>query len=101
MSLIVLVVLLQGVHLVSPKSVEDAIDQHLGPESDVSTVRHFMDAHHILYTGYSPEYRRIYGKIYRSSIGLMKGHILVQFDFNEEGKLISHKVVEHFELGWE
>jgi len=100
LTLVFLAVLVQGVHLVSPKSIETAISQNLGPKSDVTSVRHFMDAHQILYTGYSPEFRRLYGKIYGSSIGLMKGHILVEFNFNEEGKLVSHKVVELFEFAW-
>ena len=92
---------MQGVHLVSPKSVETAIGQSLGPKSDLTTVRRFMDAHHVLYTGYSPEFRRMYGRVYRISIGMMKGHIIVEFNFNEDGKLVSHKAVELFEFAWQ
>jgi len=101
LTLAFLAMLVHGVHLVSPKSIETAISQELGPDSDVTSVRHFMDAHHILYTGYSPQFRRLHGKIYGSSIGLMKGHVLVEFNFNEEGKLVSHKIVELFEFAWE
>ena len=98
---IVVAVLIHGVHLVRVRAIETAIAQDLGPESDVGEVRQFMDAHHILYAGYSPQFRRLYGKIYRSSIGLMKGHIIAQFDFDERGKMVSHKVVELFEFAWE
>jgi hypothetical protein len=74
---ILVAVLIYGVHLVRVQAIETAIVQDLSPESDVASVRvrQFMDAHHILYTGYSPQFRRLYGKIYRSSIGMMKGHI--------------------------
>ena len=95
------VVLIKGVHLVSPQSVEIAIDQNLGSESDINSVRGFMDAHQILYTGYSPTLRTAYGKIYRSSIGLMKGYVFITFTFNESGKLISHEVRERFQFFWE
>jgi len=101
LALVLLVALLHGIHLVSPKSIETAIDQNLGPESDLTSVRQFMDAHHILYTGYSPELHCAYGKIYRSSIGLQKGYIFIEFTFNEDGKLASYKVLELFEFAWE
>jgi len=43
----------------------------------------------------------MYGRVYRSSIGMMKGHIIVEFNFNEDGKLVSHKAVELFEFAWQ
>jgi hypothetical protein len=66
---ILVAVLIHGVHLVRARAIETAIVPDLSPESDVASVRQFMDAHRILYTGYSPQFRRLYGKIYRSSIG--------------------------------
>ena len=98
---ILVAVLIYGVYLLRVQAIETAIVQDLSPESDVASVRQFMDAHHILYTGYSPQFRRLYGKIYRSSIGMMKGHIFVQFDFDERGKIVSHRVVELFDFAWE
>jgi hypothetical protein len=100
LAFILLALLIHGVHLVRVQAIETAIVQELSPESDVTSVRQFMDAHHILYTGYSPQFRRLYGKIYRSTIGVMKGNIIVQFDFDEHGKLVSHKVVELFDFAW-
>jgi len=32
---------------------------------------------------------------------MMKGHIFVQFDFDERGKIVSHRVVELFDFAWE
>lgn len=87
-----------GIHLVDPKSVETALDQNPGPQSNATDVRHFIETHHILYTGYSADPPRMFGKIYGSSIGLMKGHILVVFDFNKDGRLVSHRVVELFQF---
>lgn len=61
-----------------------------------------MDAHHILYAGYSQELRRSYGKIYRTSFGgISKGRILVQFDFDEQGRMASYRVVEVYDFIWE
>jgi hypothetical protein len=91
-----------GVRLVKVQDVQTAIVQGLAPGSDETTVYRFMDAHHILYVGYSPELRRMYGKIYRASfVGPMKGRILVQFDFNEQGRMDSYRVVEVYDFIWE
>jgi len=87
---------------VSPVSIESAIAHDLGPGSDLNAVRSFMDGHHIVYAGYSKQFRTAYGKIYWSSVSLyMKGHIYMEFTFNEEGKLASHRVVELYEFLWE
>jgi mRNA interferase RelE/StbE len=87
-------VLVHGVHFVKLQDVETAIGRDLGPGSDENTVRRFMDAHYILYTGYSQEFHRMYGKICRTSIaGITKGRILVQFDFDEKGRMVSHRAV--------
>jgi hypothetical protein len=56
-----------GVRLVRVKDVQTAVAQGLAPGSDEPTVRRFMDSHHIVYAGYSPELHRSYGKIYRAS----------------------------------
>lgn len=94
--------LVHGVHLVKVKDVNMAIARGLAPDSDKTTVHHFMDAHHILYTGYSQQLRRMYGKIYRASfVGPMKGTILVQFDFDEQGEMKSYRVVEVYDFVWE
>jgi hypothetical protein len=91
-----------GVRFVRVQDVQAAIAQGLAPGSDEPTVHRFMDAHHILYTGYSQELRRSYGKIYRTSFaGLSKGRILVQFDFDEQGRMASSRVVEVYDFIWE
>ncbi len=98
---IFLVVLIHGIRLVSPKSIVGEIDKNLGPDSDITSVLHFMDTHHILYVGCVTALHTCYGKIYNSSIGLMKSHILIEFTFNEDGKLVSHNVHEGFVFAWE
>ncbi len=94
--------LIHGVHLVKVEDVRGAVAQDLAPGSDQATVHRFMDSHHILYTGYSQELRRMFGKIYGTSfVGLMKGHILVQIDFDEQGRMKSSRVVEVYDFLWE
>jgi len=91
-----------GVHRVRLQEVQTAIAQGLARGSDEVTVHRFMDTHHILYTGYSQELRRSYGKIYRTSfVGLWKGRILVQFDFDEQGRMDSYRVVEVYDFIWD
>lgn len=95
-------VLIHGLHFVNVQTVESAISQDLPSGSDEDSVRGFMDSHHILYTGYSQQFRRMYGKIYRSSIvGYMMGHILIEFNFDERGRMVSHSVVEVYDFVWE
>ena len=43
-------------------------------------------------------YRRIYGGIDRSTVGLIKGHIHIEFNFDENGKLVSYEVKELFDF---
>jgi hypothetical protein len=99
-AMVVLIIVIHGVRLVSPSSIETAISQNLGPTSDVASVRRFMDTYHILYLGQDDPFRAVYGVIHGSSYGLMNGTIRVRFDFNEHGKLVSHKVSEGFEFFW-
>jgi hypothetical protein len=90
------------VHVVRRVTVQDvraAIAQGLPPGSDELTVHRFIDAHHIVYAGYSQELRRTYRKIYRTSFaGIWKGRILIEFDFDEEGRMTSHRVVEAYDF---
>jgi hypothetical protein len=91
-----------GVRRVRVQDVQTAIAQGLAPGSDEPTVHRFMDAHHILYAGYSQELHRSYGKIYRTSFaGISKGRILVQFDFDEQVRMNSYRVVEVYDFIWE
>lgn len=91
-----------GVRRVRVQDVQATIAQGLAPGSDELTVRRFMNAHHILYAGYSQELRRSYGKIYRTSfVGISKGRIMVQFDFDEQGRMNSSRVVEVYDFVWE
>ena len=91
-----------GVRFVRVHDIQAAIAQGLAPGSDEPTVRRFMEAHHIVYAGYSQELRRSFGKIYRTSfVGISKGRILVQFDFDEQGRMKSSRVVEVYDFIWE
>jgi hypothetical protein len=91
-----------GVHLVKLQDFQREIAQGLALGSDEPTVHRFMDAHHILYAGYSQELRRSYGKVYRTSfVGISKGRILVQFDFDEQGRMTSSRAVEVYDFIWE
>ena len=98
---IVLAVLVHGIRLVRPESVESAINKNLSSKSDMSDVLHFLNTHHILYLGCTTAVHTCYGKVYRSSIGLMKSDILIEFTFGEDGKLVSHRMHEGFTFAWE
>ncbi len=95
--LIGLSVFVHGVHIVDPRKIEKMISTSLHAGSDKSEVIHFLSARHINHSEYVPEFRRIYAGIDRSTIGLTKGHINIQFEFDEKGKLVSFKVREMFE----
>jgi hypothetical protein len=101
LALVVLAMLLHGIRVVSPKQVETEIDQSLSPASDKDNVLHFLDTNHIRYIGCVPAVRTCYGKIDRSSIGLMKGQIYIEFQFGENGKLASHTIREWVVFWWE
>lgn len=94
--------LVHGVRLVKVQDVQTAIARGLAPGSEEPTVHRFMDAHHIVYVGYSQELRRSYGKIYRTSFaGIWKGRILIEFNFDEQGRMASSRVVEVYDFVWE
>ena len=91
-----------GVRCVRVQDVQAAIAQGLPPGSDELTVHRFIDAHNIVYAGYSQELRRTYGKIYRTSfVGIWKGRNLIEFDFDEQGRMASYRVVEVYDFIWE
>jgi hypothetical protein len=91
-----------GVRRVRVQDVQAAIAQGLAPGSDEPTVHRFMDAHRIVYVGYSPVLRQSYGKIYRTSfVGVWKGRIFIEFDFDEQGRMNSYRVVEVYDFIWE
>jgi hypothetical protein len=84
------------------QDVQAAIAQGLAPGSDEPTVHRFMDAHRIVYVGYSPVLHQSYGKIYRTSfVGVWKGRIFIEFDFDEQGRMNSYRVVEVYDFIWE
>ena len=87
-----------GVRIIDPKKVEKTISTNLHVGSDKSEVIHFLNAQHIAHSEYVPEFRRIDAGINRSTIGLMKGHINIQFQFDENGKLLSYRVQELLEF---
>lgn len=96
--LLCVVVFVHGIHRVDPKRVETTISQGMQLGVNQEEVLRFLDAQHIPHSGYYPEFRRIYAGIGRSSIGMMKGHINIEFNFDTEGKLVSYKVQELFDF---
>jgi len=98
MMLLCVVVFVHGIHRVDPKHVETNIAQGLQLGVDQEAVIHFLDAQHIPHSGYYPAVRRIYAGIDKSSIGMMKGHINIEFNFDNDGKLVSYKVQELFDF---
>lgn len=90
-------VFVHGIHLVDPATIGNTVSKNLHVGSDKSEVIQFLAAQRIAHSEYVPEFRRIYAGISRSSIGLMRGHIKIQFDFDENGKLLSYKVQEVFD----
>ncbi len=96
--LLCVVVFVHGIHRVNPKHVEMTIAQGLPLGVNQDAVLRFLDTQHIAHSGYRPEFRRIYAGIDRSSIGMMKGHINLEFNFDIEGKLVSYKVQELFDF---
>jgi hypothetical protein len=96
--LLCVAVFAHGIHRVDPKRVEMTIAQELPLGANQDAVLRFLDARHIPHSGYYSEFRRIYAGIDRSSIGMMKGHINIEFNFDNEGKLVSYKVQELFDF---
>jgi len=96
--LLCVVAFVHGIHRVNPQRVEMTIAQGLPLGVNQDAVLRFLDAQHIPHSGYYPEFRRIYAGIDRSSIGMMKGHINLEFNFDIEGKLVSYKVQELFDF---
>jgi anthranilate phosphoribosyltransferase len=68
LALFILVGLIHGIRRVSPKSIEADINESLGPNSDMTSVLRFLEAHRISYVGYSPDLHTCYGKMYGSSV---------------------------------
>jgi hypothetical protein len=95
--LLCLVVFVHGIHRVDPKRVESNIAKGLQLGVGHEAVLRFLDAQHIPHSGYYPEFRRVYAGIDKSSIGMTKGHINIEFNFDSEGKLVSYKVQEIFD----
>ncbi len=98
LTLLCVVVFVHGIHRVNPKRVEMTISQGLPLGVNQDAVLRFLDAQHIPHSGYYSEFRRIYAGIDRSSIGMMKGHINLEFNFDTEGRLVSYKVQELFDF---
>ena len=93
-----IVVFVHGIHRVNPKHLEMTIAQAVLLGADQDTVLRFLDAQHIPHSGYYPDFRRIYAGIDRSSIGMMKGHINIEFNFDSGGRLVSYTVRELFDF---
>ena len=91
-------VLIHGIHRVDPKRVEAEIALNVPVGADINSVIRFLDSQNIRHTDYLPKYHRIYAEIKRSTVGLIVGHIHIEFNFDENGKLVSHEVKELFDF---
>ena len=89
---------IHGVHRVDPKGIESKIAQDLPIGSNTASVLHFLDSQNTRHSAYLAEYHRIYAEIDRSTIGLIKGHIHIEFNFDDNGKLVSYEVKELFDF---
>jgi hypothetical protein len=94
-------IMLNGIHLIRPSTVDSEVTRELDSNSNESDVRAFMARHKMRYVGYSSTAECSYGRIYGSSIGFMKGYILAEFCFAPSGKLSSHTVTERYQFFWE
>ena len=91
------VILVHGIHRVDPERVKATIARNLSPGADKDTVLMFLDSEHIHHSNYLPECSRIYAEIDRSTIGLIKGRIHMEFNFGADGRLQSYEVKELFD----
>lgn len=86
-----------GVHRVNPKHIESEISQSLPLGVDETSVLVFLNERKIRHSDYLPEYHRIYAEIDHSTVGLIKGHIHIEFNFDDHGKLLNCEVKELFD----
>jgi len=92
-----LIVYVHGVHRMDPRALDRLIQQELPLGIDKDSVLAFLDAHRIPHTPYMVETRKIQGQMGRSAVGLKRARIYIDFNFDENGKLINHDVQEMFE----
>ncbi|HET6931066.1 MAG TPA: hypothetical protein VFI45_12155 [Candidatus Acidoferrum sp.] len=91
------VLLIHGVHRVDPNHVKFTIAKNLNRGSDKASVLRFLDSQDIRHSDYLPEYHRIYAEIDRSTIGLIRAHIHMEFNFDNDGNLVNYEVKELFD----
>lgn len=88
------VVFVHGIRRVDPKDLQATIAKGLPHGANQQAVLRFLDDQHIPHTSYLREYRQIYARVGRSTIGMTPCHIHVWFNFDEHGKLTWYKVQE-------
>ncbi len=91
------VLAIHGVHRVDPNRIKSTIAQNLTRGADKASVLGFLDSQHIRHSNYLAEYHRIYAEIDRSTVGLIKAHIHMEFNFDDDGKLVNYEVKELFD----
>jgi hypothetical protein len=95
---ILLLVAVHGIHRVNPKDIDAKISQNLPLGSDSASVVRFLDSEHISHSALLPANHRVYAEIDRSTVGLIIGHIHIEFNFSADGKLVSYEVKELFDF---
>jgi hypothetical protein len=91
------VVIIHGVHRVDPNDVRSMISRNVALGSDPESVLRFLETSQIPHSVYLPKYHRIYAGIDRSTVGLMKSHIRIEFFFDHANKLTSYSVKELYD----
>ncbi len=94
--LIALAAYVHGIQRVDARKLDRLISRSLPAGSDKVEVIRFLDSNHISHSEYFSEYRRIYGSIPKSTIGLANGNIFIEFRFDENGKLVRYELDEVF-----
>ncbi len=80
-----------------PNRIKFILGQNLTLGEDKASVLRFLDSQHIRHSDYLAEYHRIYAEIDRSTVGLIKAHIHMEFNFDDDGKLVNYEVKELFD----
>ena len=89
---------IHGIRRVDPERLKRLITQALPAGTDESSLIVFLDSNHIRHSEYSPQLEKIFAGVPKSYIGIVNGHIHIEFKFNENGKLTEYDLRELFEM---
>src|SRR5258708_3577200 len=92
--LLALVIYVHGIRRVDPHALDRTITQQLSTGSDQAQVIAFLDSNGISHSGYMPEHHVIQATIEKSRIGLGGGRLIIHFYFDDQRRLVGHRVYE-------